>query len=72
MRQEARTMSKPIAPECPECRGDASKRGRTKVYMLEDIVRAVQKFDQEEFDQSVLEVIRSVSAGNPESQTAVA
>lgn len=65
-------MSKPIAPECPECRGDASKRGRTKVYMLEDIVRAIQKFDQEELDQSVLEVIRSMPADAPDSQLTVA
>lgn len=61
MRLAAERQTKMIAPECPECRGDASRKGRVKVYMLEDVVRAVQRWDE----QSVREQMR-LAASNIE------
>ena len=33
-----------VRPECPECRGDASKSGRVRVIMLEEAIRVLQRF----------------------------
>ncbi|GAA95463.1 uncharacterized protein L969DRAFT_302527 [Mixia osmundae IAM 14324] len=38
-----------IVPECPECRREAPKSERVKVYMLEEAVRVIERLERFEF-----------------------
>jgi hypothetical protein len=41
--QSAFAPGKMVETECPECRGDA--KGRIKIYILEELVRVMSRYD---------------------------